>query len=298
MSWDLPYPPVPLKSQWYDMHSNPISNENTGSGNHHQIPSRTLQTIQIDLVDANHFLRQLIRRVREDVRKKVQCPLPPPVEIEDRVFDSRFDLLQYLSGIQRGFLELLGAIRWIVAWDGDIDANLGYVTKDAPNLKTKVEEWALRRPGGRGVLVDLERDWREVNIALYVDHGIPVHYLWTPDLQLDPRFRSLSPIFLGASIKGFNRPLPDWVERFSQPLVTTHSADQFLQLYYPPRAVSKLSSGPSGVKMETVVVDFEGWKARSMNFKNDIKEYMRVLWYDEESGKSNGQPWSQRTFHR
>jgi hypothetical protein len=201
-------------------------------------------------------------------------------------------------------LEILGAIRWIVAWDDDNEANLGFVRKDVEamgvDLDKRFSEWQLQLPGGRGVLIDLSRDWRDINIALYVDHGIPVHYIWTEELQLDPRFRSLNPTFLGAFGEGLlHQPLPDWVERPStgKPLVTTNRADQFLQLYYPPRAVIKLLSGVKGSKMQDFVVDFEGWKARRV-CNEDKKKYMKELWYEETLKKSDGHIWSRRTFHR
>jgi hypothetical protein len=297
---------VPLS--WYDMHSNSILNESidtsTGSGNDHRIPSRFQQSTQKHLQDAYTILSSLQRRVRQDNRNDVPFPVPPAVHIENAVFHSRLLLFQHLRSIQRGFLEILGAIRWIAAWDDDIDANLGYVRKDVEamgiDLDKRFSEWQLRLPGGRGVLVDLARDWRDINIALYVDHGIPVHYIWTKELQLDPRFRSLNPTFLGAVAEGLlSQPLPDWVERPStgKPLVTTHRADQFLQLYHPPRAVITLSSGVQGSKMQDFVVDFEGWKARRV-YKEDKKKYMNELWYEETPGKSDGHVWSRRTFHR
>lgn len=243
----------------------------------------------------------LIKRAQGAVRKEVSCPLPPPVQIDDlrAPFESRSLLLQCLCHVQRGFLELLGAIRWIIAWDNDIDTNLGYVKSDVArmgiDLEKKFADWHLRQPGGRGVLIDLARDWMEVNIALYVEHEIPVHYVWTPELQLDPRFRSLSPTFLGVVGEGLlPRPLPNWVERISEPLVTTHRTDQFLQLYYPPCAPVRLSQA---VKVQNFVVDFEGWKPRNI-FDAETKRYMTELWFEEVSGKSNGRAWSRRIFQR
>jgi hypothetical protein len=53
-------------------------------------------------------------------------PVPPSVHIENTVFHSRLLLFQHLRSIQRGFLEILGAIRWIAAWDG---RELGICTK-------------------------------------------------------------------------------------------------------------------------------------------------------------------------
>lgn len=96
--------------------------------------------------------------------------------------------VQYLSGIQRGFLELLGAIQWITAWDDNLNMNLELVvgvkgySVDGYQPLDKISDWDLCQNGGRGVPID----WREVNITLYVDNGVPVHYMWTNEFKLSP----------------------------------------------------------------------------------------------------------------
>lgn len=50
----------------------------------------------------------------------------------------------------------------------------------------------------RGVLVDLERHWQEVNIPNLLQHGVPVAYPWSPALSMSPCFTSLAPRILQA----------------------------------------------------------------------------------------------------
>ena len=198
-------------------------------------------------------------------------------------------MAQRLVEIQRHFLELLGGLRWLMSIDDDSHANLSHVAVDTQlDVTDRLANWGLPQQGGRGVLVDLFRDWREINIPLYIDNRVPVHYIWTPDLQADPRFRSLSPTTLDTCCP---TDAVAWAYHSNPAAITSHLADQFLQLRYPmdvPVVKIKAQS-----KMDNLVVDFEGWRAHPAT-KRQCHRYLKDLWYVEVPTRSA----SRRVFYR
>jgi hypothetical protein len=245
-----------------------------------------------DLVDANAILRRLHQRLKEDSQWRtpgVLLPPPPHPDVLDGSFDDLSIMAQRLADVQRHFLELLGGLRWLMNIDDDLAANMSFVACDLQlDVEQRLIEWDLPQCYGRGVLVNLLCDWREINIPLYIDDGIPVHYVWTPALQADPHFRSLSPMVLDI-------PCPNdsvaWAYGSVAAPITTHLADQFLQLRYPldtPVVKRQLRS-----KMNNFVVDFEGWKAHDIT-NLQRQRYLTDLWYIEIPGTSS----SRRVFYR
>ena len=301
--------PTAAPAAWYDLKFNGVS---TGSvsvclGGQYLLPTAFRLVIEKDSQDANHILSCLYARMREDVRMKAPILLPSQIETHsiNQVFDDVNDFNRFFTGIQRDFLQILAGIRWLMAIDEDIYANLGRVSATLEfDVQQRLEDWRIPQEGGRGVLVDFLRDWREINVALYIEHGIPVHYMWTPELQSDMRFRALSPSFMGAfATNGMPLgSLPTWAHDThdpAEPLLTSFASDQFLQLRHPMDIAPVKLQGPGpSATVSYFVIDFEGWKARSI-FKTDNSRYLEELWYEEERGfDSFGWPWARRTFHR
>jgi hypothetical protein len=286
--------PTPMPASWFDIRAGGACEDGQWEpvGNQFAFTSDFKHSVLGDLTSADSILRRLYKRVREtDLWKAPGVPLPrsSPPDVLDGCFADFSAMAQRLVQVQRHFLELLGALQWLMGIDDDIDANLSYVGKDlALDVEDRMIEWDLPRSSGRGVLVDLHRDWREINIPLYIANGVPVHYIWTPDLQDDPRFRSLSPIALEAPCPG---ELALWAYRSVQPPITTHLADQFLQLRYPMD--TPVEDKKSQNKMDAFVVDFEGWKARSVT-NAQRQRYLKDLWYVVVAGPSR----SRRIFYR
>ncbi|RDB16350.1 hypothetical protein Hypma_002984, partial [Hypsizygus marmoreus] len=69
-------------------------------------------------------------------------------------------------------------------------------------LEPDIIEAIIRLTSGlkekRGVLIDLERDWPVIDIALWVRNDVPVVFAWTPAIDSNPRFQRLSPRFQDA----------------------------------------------------------------------------------------------------
>jgi len=296
--------PIGSPECWYAM--DPGMMGGVTNGDHHDVDEHFQHVIAKDLSDAHCLMLAFVTRQREDDRKKTPQPIPlpssPDITRLSSAFNSNAELVQFLTCVQRGFLEILGAIRWLDALDDEADGILGWVTLSVGfDAAKRLEDWMIFQPGGRGVLVDLLRDWREINIALYLEHAVPIHYAWSQTLHNDARFRSLSPLSLDASPEDvLSGSLPGWaLSEPTEPHLTTFASDQFLQLRHPLNtAVEILKQSATGLKMTNSVVDFEGWKARDV-FEQDKHRYLSELWYTERIVQNRvGQAQSRRVFHR
>jgi len=234
----------------------------------------------------------------EHMARNVLFPEAPSPGCLDGTFQNFPSLQRRFAEIQHSFLDLLGALRWLMVIDDDAENNLNYVAKrlGMANIETHLIDWHLRESGGRGVLIDLRRDWMEINIPLYLEHGVPVHYIWSPTLQGDPRFRSLSPPVVQATSLHNDA---NWAYPSSPtPLITDHASDQFLQLRYPPDCPNSVSPGAPKLKLVHRVVDFEGWRPRGIT--NEMrKRYTEDIWFAEANGVSTeGHPFRHRIYYR
>jgi hypothetical protein len=245
-----------------------------------------------DLKDASAILLQLHKRMKESDRWKAPGVLLPPSfrhDVLNGTFKDLPAMARRLAEVQRYFLELLGGFRWLMSIDDDLEANLSFVAADLGlDISSRMIDWDLPQSYGRGVLIDLLRDWREINIPHYVENGVPVHYMWNPTLQADPRFRSLSPTALDIHCPDASMA---WAFDSTASPITTHFADQFLQLRYPVEIPVEKTKAQN--KMDSYVVDFEGWKARPTT-NSQRQRYLKDMWYVEVAG----QPRSKRIFFR
>ena len=142
----------------------------------------------------------------------------------------------------------------ISGWDANLDAH----------TTRHIKEMELDCFRKRGVLVNWEKDWREINIPNYVQHGVPMAYPWTTSLASIPCFTSLSPHVLRAYEESrlaigyelHSDDLPDLKDDLS----IAKKYDQFLQ--------DISGDGRPDPDMEFnegwcyYVVDFQGWSRR------------------------------------
>jgi len=164
--------------------------------------------------------------------------------------------LQIAGGTARRIaVDYLGFISWwtasISGWDANLDAH----------ITRCIKEMELNRFQKRGVLVNWEKDWHEINIPIYIQHEVPLAYPWMASLASIPHFISLSPhvlhtyekrrLEIGYELHSDN--LPDLTDDLS----IAKKYNQFLQ--------DVSSNGRPDPDMEFdegwcyYVVDFQGW---------------------------------------
>lgn len=266
------------------------------------LPSAWTEFASKQSISMSEVLHQWESRRRKGSRYPKVLPLPPRIT-PDR-FTASYDTAKAaetaLVALIHEFCETCGALKWASAWDPEWHANVGYVAKDLrraeEEILTQMEGWW--RGGGRGVVLDIERDWREMNISLYLENKIPVIYEWTESLWRDQRFASLSPGCLKAIPCPEPLLLPGWATVWFTP-ITDHSEDQFLQIRHPySTPVVSFKGSTQGLgQMQVSVIDFEDWKPRPVN-KKDASRYFIELWFEELVVEMRGSKSLVRRQHR
>jgi hypothetical protein len=204
---------------------------------------------------------------------KVKTPLRPSTQPFDRRHGSEGIAMGSLAVVQRGFLDGLAYFCWVqtVFEDKLCAANI-------PNrIAQKSEPWMpyLSREK-TGYLFDLSKHWREINLGYYVAKDIPVHYMWTPQLQADPRFARLSPTFLCAHDQLLdNSSYIATMIVAPLPTATMRNYDQWLQTIIPQEKPNALASRTKN----HFIIDFEGWTRRSVPTKKLRPIYASKFFY-------------------
>ncbi|EDQ98479.1 uncharacterized protein LACBIDRAFT_300221 [Laccaria bicolor S238N-H82] len=159
---------------------------------------------------------------------------------------------------KRTAVDYLGFLTWwtvsISRWEADLDAPVA----------DQIKSLRLERFRRRGVLVDLEQHWQEINVTNLLRHGVPIAYPWSPSLSCSPRFRSFAPRILQAyderriSTGGevHSTDFDDWSDEFA----VIRQYDRFFQ-----ETCVKGRPDPD-VRFDDdwdyYVVDFRGWSRR------------------------------------
>lgn len=197
------------------------------------------------------------------------CPFPTVEELQTAGATARRTAVDYL-----------GFINWWTASISGWDANLDMHTT------TVIKNMELHRFPKRGTLVDLEKDWHEINIPNLVQHRIPMAYPWSVSLASTPRFTSLSPHVLHAYDKcrldkGYelhSNDLPELKDHLSVAM----KYDQFLQ------DVSSDGCPDPDVEFDEgwwyYVVDFQGWSRRRIPLRVAREYYVLFALSVEKEG--------------
>ena len=169
--------------------------------------------------------------------------------------------LQAAGGVcRRTAVDYLGFLLWWTLSVSRWDANLDH------SVVTTIQNLHLSRFPRRGVLVDLERDWQEINMPNLVRHHVPVAYVWTTALASLPRFAGLSPQVLSAYDRircSLGREVSSGdIPGLASDFATIRDFDHYFQGIY--------SCGRPDPNVEFdddwsyYIVDFQGWSRRQI----------------------------------
>ncbi|EDR10034.1 uncharacterized protein LACBIDRAFT_325588 [Laccaria bicolor S238N-H82] len=169
-------------------------------------------------------------------------------------------------------LEYLGFVNW---W-----------TSSVANWEDPLQQWMIDYIAGfklrdlkkRGVLLDLSRQWRSLNIGHLLAEDVPVYYFWQDDTDDFPCFTRLSPSILQAyhdTCSSVDRTgvFGEEMLGFQDDIKLIRRYDEFFQLRRTPDHIT--SPAPSAIPPNAVVYicDFEGWSARRISDPVLVKEY-------------------------
>ena len=227
-----------------------------GTGGGFTIPEHTRSTIDTDLTNWSWLIDEIA--TNHPFPYEASRPCPYDRGVITRGFDSCEELQAAGGIVKRTAVDYLGFLTWWMAsisrWEANLDEQ---VTKQIKDLR-------LTQFHKRGVLVDLDRHWQEVNIPNLLRNGVPIAYLWTPSLSTSPRFRCLAPRILQAyderrlSTGGEVRStdFSDWADEFA----VIQQYDHFFQ------EISSSGRPDPDVRFDDewdfYVVDFQGWSRR------------------------------------
>ena len=138
------------------------------------VPHDTRASIEEDLIN----LSWCIDEITTSHPFPFNSSRPPPLDMGLLLcaFNSSEELQAAGCTAKRMAVDYLGFLSWwtssISGWDAELDRHVVAYLKE-------IQLHCFRK---RGVLVDLERDWRHVNISNLIRHQVPVAYPWTSSL--------------------------------------------------------------------------------------------------------------------
>ncbi|EDR02827.1 uncharacterized protein LACBIDRAFT_307926 [Laccaria bicolor S238N-H82] len=186
-------------------------------------------------------------------------------------FDSIRSLENFGANVKRQALDYLSFLAWWTLSASGWDVYLPQDTVDS------IMDLGLDDRPKRGVLLDLDRDWKQMSIPHLLRHRVPVFYRWNESLQSNNRFLSLSPYILRAfdkrrkatpSERVFAIDLPEFTNDFE----VMKDYDEFFQ-----RRVFHNEPSPDlefRADWHYAVVDFQGWMYRPIDLET-AKELAR-----------------------
>ena len=254
-----PYLPLPAEgsSEWYFQLDQNTPVDLTTIPPLHTIFPSSLTAIEDDL----HKLEGCVVAISRSSIFPMRGARPGRFDYEklSGPFDSIEALEAFGANVKRQALDYLAFLTWwtvsVTGWDL-------HVPQDVVDT---VADLHLDRYEKRGVLVNLERDWRQISVPHLLRHRVPIYYRWTETLESDDRFLTLSPTILRAfqskrgkavDNKVFARDMPEFAAQFDK----MKDYDEFFQ--------KRVFDGKQadGLKFiedwDYAVVDFQGWMYR------------------------------------
>ncbi|KAJ7290738.1 hypothetical protein C8J57DRAFT_1493446 [Mycena rebaudengoi] len=108
----------------------------------------------------------------------------------ENIFSTEAEALRAAALAKRTVLSQLGYIPWYISCRTDWARGLAVAEA------VYVTSLRLDERQRRGVLVDVDKSWMEMNIPHWIRQNVAVHYPWTREMDKVDRFLRLSPVFL------------------------------------------------------------------------------------------------------
>ncbi|KAJ7115758.1 hypothetical protein C8R44DRAFT_553211, partial [Mycena epipterygia] len=156
------------------------------------IPSELQETIATDLKIGWNCLQA----IKHSPLFPARAPHPTEFRYDSLNFakDSEQEVLAELMRAAWKMLEYLGFINW---WTRTQEG-WQYVTDH--NCHDDIDHFQLSRFSRRGVILNLARDWKGINLPMLLEHDVPVFYPWTQREECHARFGRLAPTLLQAYV--------------------------------------------------------------------------------------------------
>ena len=211
-------------------------------------------------------------------------PLPFDWTLLARKYDTALEVTRITATATRSTIDYAAFMVWwtssIQGWDKTLPQVAVGRIRHAVNTVSPVR---------RGILVDLEASWRELNIPHLIACGVPITYKWNKTLEADERFLRLSPRILMACVPSSEGAPGTDITMAGTSIseddrIALSLYDEFLDDKEPPS--DTFASATSLIKEGSVfqIVDFKGWQARFFNGVDAARTYTtRYQWASELS---------------
>ncbi|KIJ90334.1 hypothetical protein K443DRAFT_116728 [Laccaria amethystina LaAM-08-1] len=196
-------------------------------------------------------------------------------------FDDNQALENFGANMKHQALDYLAFINWWISSVSFWDQELPQVAIDA------IYDLDLQLYPRRGVLLNLQKDWRQINIPHLLRQRVPTYYKWNAELDKESRFLSISPTILKAfedkqlasgDGKVYSFQMPEFAADFEK----MKDYDEFFQERVFDGSVAPGIDFPEDGHY--AVVDFQGWMYQPIPLRT-AKEFVtrfgsRVVHYN------------------
>ncbi|KAJ7430284.1 hypothetical protein B0H11DRAFT_1764898 [Mycena galericulata] len=213
-----------------------------------------------------------------------------------KAYETVGDAYRVIMVARRYMLDYLGVIYW---WTSVCDewkqGNLTFRVMEA------IDGFELSQYAKRGILIDIARDWPELNFPILLEHGIPIVYAWTRRERVERRFACLNPYLLETyQLKcleaGGEENLEVGAAVTKHPCyVSLNSYDVYLNHVEPasePMYSISQGKGPQQ-KAKAFIIEFPGWARHAVETKEMRSYYFQHFHFTLKDDEIVFQHWKE-----
>ncbi|KII82884.1 hypothetical protein PLICRDRAFT_33190 [Plicaturopsis crispa FD-325 SS-3] len=245
-----------------------------------------------DFADVESAILLVAAQANMPVCKTTRVPVHTPARYAgalDASWLTKADAAQAWGTARRLMCDALGWLNWASAlWDSS-ESSLQHHVVD--KFTQTCERFGVGMTQYRGVLVDLTRDWRDINIEFLVRHDVPIVYPWTDSESSNPRFGRMSPQWLQALTRHLppssSDPMPPL--SFHRPKVAKDlndsgalhplTFDRFFQVVVRSPQPGRPGSNNVPRSLTHWCIDFEEWGLRPLDTRTVQQAYRLRYFY-------------------
>lgn len=264
----IPVPPPDTNTEelvWYFSRNLNCEIHESPSGRFMLGAESTEMSIDLKVVDSHIAAIQSSKRYAG-----TDNPFPTPFPQDD--FYAEYEtpdlVMDLVARARRAMVDKLGYLNWWMACAPSMHGRL--LREDIQQCESLgFPHWPKR-----GILVNLARDWQQLNFPSLIRHDVPIFYPWTAAEHNDKRFARLDPAVLAAyhsfhegDVEMRSDELPLWTSNFPQ-------LSQFSRHLESLRSPELTGTEVNDLRpLDYFIIDRQGWRRRPIKHKGDIAKY-------------------------
>ncbi|KAF8066008.1 hypothetical protein FPV67DRAFT_1418211 [Lyophyllum atratum] len=221
-------------------------------------------SVNMEMIRDLNGLQDLVEDRRISGGAGVMEHFPEPFDTDriHQIVETERLAMQLQAEAKRAALDAVGFLTW---WRSCFPGRAGHFDAESPDYLGRFDLTGMRK---RGMLVDLERDWRALDFEVLIKHDVPLFYCWTAELASDNRFARFDPAILRAFHTGeltintlLRAPTPAEVFALaSYERLASH--DSFLLVNRFTFEDNLPYGDPARRNVKYFITDFPGWRRR------------------------------------